>query len=71
MFVLVTREDGVRYWQQDDECVALMCKCGFGTIPWDFIINIEETNANTCPECGRKYYFVDRGIDIYMEEPTG
>ena len=53
---------------QDDESLPIECVCGYGKSPWTFSISIYDTDLTECPECGRKYFFKDRGVQVYLVE---
>ncbi len=53
---------------QDDEFQPIECLCGHGKSPWSFYISIYETDPVECPKCGRKYFFKDLGVKVYMIE---
>jgi len=40
----------------DGDLLPIKCLCGYGGY-WDFTISIYQDDPNSCPKCGRKYYF--------------
>ena len=68
-FIDVTSE--IKYGMNDDETMAIVCKCGFGgdnhgMADWSFSISIYKDDPDECPQCGRKYYW-EPTFKIFMD----
>ena len=50
----------------DGEHQPIQCLCGYGGY-WDFVISIYPDDSETCPECGRQYYFSNK-ISVYCKD---
>ena len=62
--------DKVNVGPVDDECTSLTkCICGAGWLPWSGpLITIYEDSATKCPNCGRRYFFVN-AVRVFQVVP--
>ncbi len=51
----------------DGDFQPIQCVCGHGERPWDFCIGTNDYDSQ-CPECGRKYFWENLGVKVYLNE---
>lgn len=50
--------DQISFGESDGESLFITkCICGKEFSTWEFCINIYDDNPNSCPKCGRKFFW--------------